>query len=116
MKFARALLREQERHGRLGLAENPYGSAAWQEPGWPGEKARMDQCRMGLKLPGRKARVRKRTRLQCVPGQWAPRLARKCACTRPHDIAMDRVVVDGEIHWQLPPPLLLVPPHRAGAC
>ena len=87
VRFTQRVMRRQEARGDLAIAENPHASDAWKEGRWPGQGAVLDQCRCGLHLPGSRRRVRKRTRLQCVPGGLAEAFSgHKCQCRKPHDI------------------------------
>ena len=85
VKFAQKILRNRELDNKTAVAENPQLSEAWQVGVWPGKHAIVDQCRLGLQFPTSKKKIRKITRLQCVPGELAEDMNNedmKCKCTK----------------------------------
>ena len=43
--------RQERYHRRITIVEGPGASRAWDEFNLPGDHAKLDQCRFGLKLP-----------------------------------------------------------------
>ena len=81
--------------GRIHLVENPWTSKAWELFRVPGHRARVDQCRFGLKVRSdTHRRVMKPTRLQCTHPEVSARLEQTCTCEpklHDHIISGDRV-------------------------
>ena len=81
VRIIRRDVRGNETPSRIHLVENPWTSKAWDLFQVPGFRARVDQCRFGLKVHhSSRLRVMKPTRLQCTDQTVSQLLEATCCC------------------------------------